>query len=132
MCLGRILESKMWIGKLNSLESLEHILQLKQWWKVRGGTSFGCPCEPYYTVWPFSWKKLWTNEGFWQRSFHGKYDILSVVEKMDQRGKRLTINASKTMSLNLDFLGYKASQSNGELSRSIKMLVLFWGLVWVE
>lgn len=55
--------------------------------------------------------------------------ILSVVEKMNQKRKRLTINASKTMPPNLDFLSYKESQSNGELSRSIKMLVLFWGVV---
>lgn len=62
------------------------------------------------------------------KEFHGKYDILSVVEKMDQGGERITINASKTMPPNLDFLGYKESQSNGELSRSIKMLILFCGL----
>lgn len=62
------------------------------------------------------------------KEFHGKYDILSVVEKMDQSRERITINASKTMPPNLDFLGYKESQSNGELSRSIKMLILFYGL----
>lgn len=40
---------------------------------------------------------------------HGKYDIPAVVEKIDQREEKVTINASKIMLTYLDFARHNES-----------------------
>lgn len=64
--------------------------------------------------------------------FCGKYDILAVMEKVDQREEKFTSNVSKIILISMFSVLKSLKFSNGDLSKSIKILVLAsWFFVFV-